>query len=46
MKIFYDEITHTEEKCLNLVSGRFKSFKCPSCEGNGWYWDGQDWVDK
>lgn len=46
MKIFADEITLTKEEFLQLVSGRFKTFKCPYCEGNGWYWVDQDGMKR
>lgn len=34
------EISREEYK--KLVNGLFRSFKCTSCDGNGWYWVHED----
>lgn len=28
----------SKEDYTAIVNGRFKSFTCTTCDGNGWYW--------
>lgn len=36
--IHCDSVTLDVGDFKKLVNGRFKTFKCTSCDGNGWYW--------
>lgn len=39
-------ITLTAEQFSSLVNGKFKTFKCTSCDGKGWYWVYEDGTQR
>lgn len=42
MDMTSSSVTLSLDEYKELVNGRFKVFKCQSCEGKGWYWVHED----
>lgn len=42
MHIINSSVSLSLDEYRDIVNGRFKTFKCTSCEGKGWYWVHED----